>query len=126
MIGFFEDLYGVPFPWAKYAQVTTPHVGGGAEATSATILGQAVLSAASTPERLASWQQVIAHEIAHQWWGDLVTMREWSHTWISESFATYSDYLWTLHDRGTEAGRRSLRADSGPCRQPGRRACEAR
>ncbi len=103
MIRYFEDLFGVPYPWAKYDQVTTPHMGGGAEATSATILGQGVY-----PEDGAEpgfgWQQVIAHEIAHQWWGDLVTMREWSHTWISESFATYSDHLYTRQVRGPAEG----------------------
>ena len=103
MIRYFEDLYGVPYPWAKYDQVTTPHVGGGAEATSATILGDGVFPE-SGAEPGFRWQQVIAHEIAHQWWGDLVTMREWSHTWISESFATYSDHLYTRRVRGEEEG----------------------
>jgi aminopeptidase N len=47
---------------------------------------------------------VIAHEIAHQWWGDLITLREWSHTWLNESFGTYSDYLWTRHESGKDEG----------------------
>jgi aminopeptidase N len=104
MIAFYEETFGVPFPWAKYDQVATPHVGGGAEATSATILGDAVLRASADPARRLTWERIIAHEAAHQWWGDLVTMRDWTHTWLSESFATYSDYLWTRHDRGEEAG----------------------
>jgi len=103
MIAFYEDLFDYPYPWAKYDQVTTPHVGGGAEATSATILGQGVIHDRRA-EQDFSWERVIAHEIAHQWWGDLVTLREWSHTWLNESFGTYSDYLWTRHEKGEDEG----------------------
>jgi aminopeptidase N len=103
MIAFYSDLFGYPYPWAKYAQVTTPHVGGGAEATSATILGDGVIHDRRA-EQDFSWERVIAHEIAHQWWGDLITLREWSHTWLNESFGTYSDYLWTRHEKGEDEG----------------------
>jgi aminopeptidase N len=71
-------------------------MGGGAEATSATILGERAV----TDRRGAldfSFEGVIAHEIAHQWWGDLVTLRSWEHTWMNESFGTYSDYLYKVH-----------------------------
>jgi len=103
MIAFYADLYDHPYPWAKYDQVTTPHVGGGAEATSATILGDGVIHDRRA-EQDFSWESVIAHEIAHQWWGDLITLREWSHTWLNESFGTYSDYLWTRHESGEDEG----------------------
>ncbi|MFH0946519.1 MAG: M1 family aminopeptidase [Planctomycetota bacterium] len=103
MIEFYGDLFGYPYPWAKYDQVTTPHVGGGAEATSATVLGQEVIHDRRA-EQDFSWERIIAHETAHHWWGDLVTMREWSHAWINESFATYSDYLYTRHERGPDEG----------------------
>ena len=103
MIAFYADLFDYPYPWAKYDQVTTPHVGGGAEATSATILGDGVIHDRRA-EQDFSWERVIAHEIAHQWWGDLITLREWSHTWLNESFGTYSDYLWTHHEDGEDEG----------------------
>jgi aminopeptidase N len=103
MIEYFADLFGYPYPWAKYDQVTTPHVGGGAEATSATILGDAVIHDRRA-EQDFSWERVIAHEVAHQWWGDLITLREWSHTWLNESFGTYSDYIWTRHESGEDEG----------------------
>ena len=103
MIAFYADLFDYPYPWAKYDQVTTPHVGGGAEATSATILGDGVIHDRRA-EQDFSWERVIAHEIAHQWWGDLITLREWSHTWLNESFGTYSDYLWTRHESGDDEG----------------------
>jgi aminopeptidase N len=103
MIAYYGDLFGYPYPWAKYDQVTTPNVGGGAEATSATILGQGVIHNRRA-EQDFSWERIIAHEIAHQWWGDLITLREWSHTWMNESFGTYSDYLWTRHESGEDEG----------------------
>jgi aminopeptidase N len=103
MIAFYGDLFDYPYPWAKYDQVTTPHVGGGAEATSATILGDGVIHDRRA-EQDFSWERVIAHEIAHQWWGDLITLREWSHTWLNESFGTYSDYLWTHTEKGEDEG----------------------
>ena len=103
MIAFYADLFDYPYPWAKYDQVTTPHVGGGAEATSATILGDGVIHDRRA-EQDFSWERVLAHEIAHQWWGDLITLREWSHTWLNESFGTYADYLWTRHEDGEDEG----------------------
>ncbi|MCP4770623.1 MAG: DUF3458 domain-containing protein [Planctomycetes bacterium] len=103
MLDFYSELFDFPYPWAKYDQVTTPHVGGGAEATSATVLGQNVIHDLRA-EQDFSWEWIIAHEVAHHWWGDVVTLREWSHTWLHESFATYSDYLYTDHERGSEEG----------------------
>ncbi len=103
MLAFYADLFDYPYPWAKYDQVTTPHVGGGAEATSATILGDGVIHDRRA-EQDFSWERVIAHEIAHQWWGDLITLREWSHAWLNESFGTYADYLWTRHESGEDEG----------------------
>jgi aminopeptidase N len=103
MIQFYADLFDYPYPWAKYDQVTTPHVGGGAEATSATILGDGTIHDRKA-EKDFSRERIIAHEIAHQWWGDLITLREWSHTWMNESFGTYSDYLWTRAEKGEDEG----------------------
>lgn len=103
MVDFYSTIFDFEYPWAKYDQVTTPHVGGGAEATSATILGQGVIHDRRA-EQDFSWERIIAHETAHQWWGDLITLREWSHTWMNESFGTYSDYLWTRAEWGEDEG----------------------
>lgn len=107
MIDFYNKLFGYDYPWAQYAQVTSPRMGGGAENTSATVLGQRVIHDRRA-EQDFSWQRVIAHEIAHQWWGDLITLRTWSETWLNESFGTYSDYLWTRHDQGEDEGAYAL------------------
>jgi aminopeptidase N len=103
MIDFFNKLYGYEYPWAKYDQVETPTQGGGAEATSATILGQNVIHDEKADKDF-SWETTIAHEVAHQWWGDLITLRTWSETWLNESFGTYSDYLYTRFDLGEDEG----------------------
>jgi aminopeptidase N len=103
MIDFFNKLFGYEYPWAKYDQVETPTQGGGAEATSATILGQNVIYDIKADKDF-SWETTIAHEISHQWWGDLITLRTWSETWLNESFGTYSDYLYTRFDKGEDEG----------------------
>ena len=103
MIEFFNNIYGNEYPWAKYDQVISPRFGGGAENTSATLLGQGVVHNKKA-EKDYSWERIIAHEAAHQWWGDLITLRSWEHTWLNEGFATYSDYLYTRYDKGEDEG----------------------
>jgi len=103
MISFYNKLYGYDYPWEKYDQVITSYMGGGAEATTATILGQGAVTDKNA-EQDFSYERVIAHEIAHHWWGDLITLRSWEHTWMNESFATYSDYLYTRAEYGEDAG----------------------
>ena len=103
MISFYNKIYNYNYPWAKYDQVITSYMGGGAEATSATILGEGIVMD-TVAEKDYSREGVIAHEIAHQWWGDLITLRSWEHSWLNESFGTYSDYLYTRYDKGEDAG----------------------
>lgn len=99
VIEFFNSIYNYNYPWSKYDQVIGPMQGGGAEATSATILGMGAIHDPD-PSKDKSWRRIVAHEIAHQWWGNLITLRTWSETWMNESFGTYSDYLYTEHFLG--------------------------
>ncbi|MCG6186321.1 M1 family aminopeptidase [Maribellus maritimus] len=103
MIDFFNHLYNYEYPWAKYDQVVSGYIGGGAEATSATLLGEGIVTDGYTEQDYYR-EYVIAHEIAHQWWGDLITCRSWEHTWLNESFGTYSDHLYTSYDKGKDEG----------------------
>ena len=107
MIDFFSKTFGYAYPWAKYDQVCVSGSGGGMEATTATILGQSTIHDARAEQDFSS-DGLVAHELAHQWWGDLVTERDWSDVWISESFATYSEYLWTRFDKGEDEGALNL------------------
>jgi len=90
---FFEEDIGIPFPWVKYDQVTIQDfVAGGMENTSLTTLTDQTLHAKATGT-LRSSRSLDAHEMAHQWFGDLVTCKDWSHLWLNEGFATYYAHL---------------------------------
>ena len=107
IIRFFEQEYGVPYPWAKYDQVVNPDFGGGMEATTATVIGDRVLRS-GPGEDPSSHDWLVAHEAAHQWWGNLITTRNWSHAWLNESFATFGEYLYSANALGEEAGALNL------------------
>jgi aminopeptidase N len=102
MIEFFNGIFGYDYPWQKYDQISVP-LGGGAESTSATAMTQRIMvTEADEPDFSAIG--IVSHELAHQWWGDLITLRSWGHAWMNESFGTYSDYLYHRHDRGDDEG----------------------
>jgi aminopeptidase N len=101
MLTYFSQRFGVRYPWAKYAQVTCFQFGGGMENTSATTMGERILlDERSLLDRTA--ESIVSHELAHQWWGDMVTCRDWSHTWLNEGFASYAEALWDEHSRGRD------------------------
>ena len=117
MIDFFNKIYDYEYPWAKYDQVISAYMGGGAEATSATLLGEGAVTDKKA-EIDFSYEGVIAHEIAHQWWGDLITCRSWEHTWMNESFGTYSDHLYKRYAWGeVEAAYDLIRKKNGYLRE---------
>lgn len=101
MLEFFSERIGVKYPWDQYAQVCCYQFGGGMENTSATTLGVDALCDATTRLDNDS-DSLIAHELAHQWWGDLLTCREWPQLWLNEGFATYFEALWIEHDLGPD------------------------
>ncbi|HEY0456844.1 MAG TPA: M1 family aminopeptidase [Verrucomicrobiae bacterium] len=103
IMGFFEQEIGIPYPWAKYYQVCVDDFGwGGMENTSITTLNDNTLHTAAS-ENLRSSQGLVAHEMAHQWFGDLVTCKDWAHVWLNEGFATFYDALYEGHKHGPEA-----------------------
>jgi aminopeptidase N len=103
MMAFFQKEIGVPYPWAKYDQVcVNDFVAGGMENTSATTLTDGTLFTEAT-ENIRTSEGLISHELAHQWFGDLVTCKDWSHTWLNEGFATYYESLYAAHKHGRDA-----------------------
>ncbi|WP_053235260.1 M1 family aminopeptidase [Sandaracinus amylolyticus] len=103
MIRVFAEKLRTPFPWVKYAQVVvSDFIFGGMENTSATTLFDRAL----LDERAAldvDMESLVSHELAHQWFGDLVTCRDWSHAWLNEGFATYLEHVWREHAEGADA-----------------------
>ena len=89
MIELFSRITGVPFPWQRYSQiVVSDFIFGGMENTTATTMYEHVLLDERAALDITS-NDLVAHELAHQWFGDFVTCRDWSHAWLNEGFATY-------------------------------------
>ena len=108
MLAFFSDVTGVKYPYARYAQTfVSDFIFGGMENVSAT-----TLTDTSLLDKRASLDAdadgLLAHELAHQWFGDLLTCRDWSHGWLNEGFATYFEALFTEHNKGTDEFRYEL------------------
>jgi len=127
MIEFFSEKFGYPYPYPKYAQVCVDDfIFGGMENTSTTLLTDRCLldeRAALDNQRTES---LVAHELAHQWFGDLVVIKHWSHAWIKEGMASYSEVFWTQQEYGADDGayyllgeaRSYLAEDSSRYRRP--------
>ena len=102
MLRMFEEVTGEKYPYGSYAQVfVTEFIFGGMENTSATTLTDSLLH----DERAHldfSAESLVAHELAHQWFGDLLTCREWPHGWLNEGFASYGEVLWKQHGDGQD------------------------
>ena len=103
MVDFFTALVA-PFPYEKLAHLQSATRFGGMENASAIFYADAPF------RNRTMGTGVIAHEIAHQWFGDAVTEREWGHLWLSEGFATYFEELWTRHAFGDSAFRAGMTA----------------
>lgn len=100
MAALFSDLLDEPYTWARYAQlVVWNFAAGGMENTSATSMyDTAIIDRASLAD--TDLEGLISHELAHQWFGDLLTCNSWEHIWLNEGFATYLTSLWLEHKDG--------------------------
>jgi len=102
MLSFFSDKTGVEYPWPKYSQVVVQDfVSGAMENTTASVFYDALL--VDDRELLDEhWDGIIAHELFHHWFGNLVTCESWANLPLNESFATYGEYLWHEHFYGIQ------------------------
>jgi len=88
MIAFYSDTF-CEYPFSKYGMAVVSPFGGGMEhQTMTTILDY------------YTWEDGIAHELAHMWWGDMITCADWPNIWLNEGFATYTQALWDEHHHG--------------------------
>jgi aminopeptidase N len=109
MLTFFSSLYGVDFVWPKYAQIVVrDYVSGAMENTTASVFYDDM----NVDKRELidfNFERIIAHELAHQWFGDLVTCESWANLTLNEGFANYAEYLWFEYKYGSyEADMHSL------------------
>ncbi len=104
MINYFSKILGVAYPWSKYSQVIAhDYVSGAMENTSASLFGSFVQK--NSRELIDENNDgIVAHELFHQWFGDLVTCESWSHLVLNEGFATLSEQLWEEYKNGEDAG----------------------
>ena len=103
MIAFYSRLTGVPYPWDKYSQIVTrKFVSGAMENTTAVNHSDMAYQDAAALIDENHWEDVIAHELFHHWFGDYVTAESWAQIAMNESFADYGEALWEEHDEGPD------------------------
>ncbi len=102
MIEFFSTKLGYNYAWNKYSQVVVrDFISGAMENTTATVFMEA-LQCDDRQLLDENWDGIIAHELFHHWFGDLVTCESWSNLPLNESFANYSEYLWSEYKYGKD------------------------
>lgn len=112
MIEFFSKKMNYDYPWAKYAQISgRNYVSGAMENTTATLHGSDILQKPGQLIDENTWEDTIAHELFHHWFGDLVTAESWSNLTVNESFANYSEYLWNEYKYGKDQADYHLMSD---------------
>ncbi|MBM4109607.1 MAG: M1 family metallopeptidase [Phycisphaerae bacterium] len=100
MVAYFERVFDEPYPWDKYDQLIVRNFAwGGMENTSATVLNRAASFGRNV-------DGLIAHELGHQWTGDLITCKSWEHLWLNEGWATYAEMLWAEEKAGDDPNAR--------------------
>jgi aminopeptidase N len=106
ILNFFSARLSVPYPWPTYSQTAVYDYGGAQENVTAITLGERNLQ----DRRVAPWPLtwLTAHELAHQWFGDLVTCRDWGHLWLNEGLAMFFQALYFEHARGIAEYQHSL------------------
>ena len=114
MIKYFEEITGVDFPYNKYDQtVVAGFQFGGMENITATTMADTFIFLADTDFGRGEVMDLVSHELAHSWFGNLATCRNWAELWLNEGFATYMEAVFREHKYGREDYLRKVRADAG-------------
>lgn len=112
MLDYFSKLTGVDFPWSKYSQIIVrDYVSGAMENTTAVVHGESAMLSEGQLAEKNTWERVIAHELFHHWFGDLVTTESWANITVNESFANYSEYLWLHYKYGKDVADAHLKVE---------------
>lgn len=100
MMALFTELFGIKYPWSKYAQVPVREfISGAMENTTATVFFEEIQRTANQINDY-QYDDIIAHELAHHWFGNYVTCESWANLTLNEALASYSEYLWAEHRYG--------------------------
>ncbi|MBV6625057.1 MAG: M1 family metallopeptidase [Rivularia sp. (in: Bacteria)] len=127
MMEFLSEKYAYDYAFPKYAQVCVDDfIFGGMENTSTTLLTDRCLIDEKAAIDNRNAESLVVHELAHQWFGDLVVIKHWSHAWVKEGMASYSEVMWTEREYGSQAAdyyrlqqaRRYIAEDSSRYRRP--------
>ncbi len=103
MLQFFSDKLDYPYPWPKYSQIVVrDYVSGAMENTTAVIFGEFMQGTERDLIDELTNDKIVAHELFHHWFGDLVTCESWANLTLQEGFANYSEYLWLEHKYGRD------------------------
>ncbi|MFQ5696275.1 MAG: M1 family metallopeptidase, partial [Terriglobia bacterium] len=112
MVEYFSERFGYPYPWPKYDQITLREFGGAMETTTLVGFTETYQRQEGDPPDSGpafdlayptwAYEDTIAHELAHHWFGDLVTCRSLASIWLNESFATFAHTLWNGHAHGQD------------------------
>jgi aminopeptidase N len=112
MIAFYSRILGIDYPWVKYSQMTgRDYVSGAMENTTATLQTWRVQQDARELKDGNKYEEYVAHELFHQWFGDYVTTESWSNLTVNESFADLSETLWAEFKHGKDAGDAAAQQD---------------
>ncbi|MEA5462876.1 M1 family metallopeptidase [Leptothoe sp. PORK10 BA2] len=103
MMERFSQVFGYDYPFSNYDQACpVDFIFGGMENTTTTLLtDRCLLDERAAIDNINS-ETLVAHELAHQWFGDLIVINHWSHAWVKEGMATYSEVLWLEHAYGRD------------------------
>ncbi len=108
-MAFFSKITGVDYPWEKYVQIVCKNAGGfSMENTSCTMHSEIANADARQISEGFAFDQGIAHELFHQWFGDYVTCESWSNITLNESFADYGEMLWNEYKHGKDDGEATI------------------
>jgi aminopeptidase N len=111
MVKYFGEVTGVPYPWSRYSQiVVSDFIFGGMENTTATTMYEHVVYDERASLDVTS-DDLVAHELAHQWFGDYVTCRDWPDAWLNEGFATYMEHVFREKHLGRDEYFYGVKAD---------------
>ncbi len=110
MLDFYSGLFG-PYPFEEYGHAVVPGVPGALEDQTLCVIGRDIIESYTGGSGQPTTEEIVAHELSHQWFGDSVSPATWQDVWLNEGFATFAQWLWVEHDRGQAAYDETITGD---------------